>query len=130
MTKIIAPLGLCLLLAPAASSAKDKDMIVEYIRYEVAAPRHAEFLAAYQSAAQELEGSSHCLSYEVSQGVEEPNNFVVRIEWNSVEGHEKGFRGSPAFRTFLGKVKPFFSEIREMKHYRVASRGKGADQKK
>jgi len=110
----------------AAAPNKERDMVVEYIRYEVPAPRHDEFLAAYKAAAKELEASAHCVGYEVSEGVEEPNNFTVRIEWDSVEGHEKGFRGSPQFGSFFAKVKPFFSEIREMKHYRVAARGKGS----
>ena len=101
-------------------------MVVEYIRYQVQAPRHADFLAAYGSAAQELEGSAHCLRYEISQGIEEPDNFTVRIEWDSVEGHEKGFRGGASFSSFLAKVRPFYGEIREMKHYRVAAQGNGS----
>ena len=100
-------------------------MILEYIRYQVPAARHDEFLAAYEAAAGALQASSHCSSYEMSVGVEEPDNFIVRIEWDSLEGHEQGFRSSPEFATFFGKVKPFFSEIREMKHYRVAARGQG-----
>ena len=101
-------------------------MVIEYIRYEVPAARHEEFLAAYKSAAKELESSSHCVSFEIAEGVEEPNNFTVRIEWDSLDGHMKGFRGSTQFASFFSKVKPFFSQIREMKHYRVAARGVGA----
>jgi quinol monooxygenase YgiN len=101
-------------------------MVVEYIRYQVPAARHDEFLAAYQSASQELEASSHCVSYEIAQGVEELDNFIVRIEWDSLDGHERGFRTSAQFPSFFAKVKPFFSEIREMKHYRVATHGQGA----
>jgi quinol monooxygenase YgiN len=94
-------------------------MIVEYIRYEIPAAQHAQFIAAYKDAAKELEASEHCLRYEIAEGVEEPNNFTVRIEWDSVEGHERGFRASALFRPFLAKVTPFFDRIREMKHYRV-----------
>jgi len=112
--------------AVAAEPAKEKEMVIEYIRYEVPPAGHDEFLTAYKAAARELEASTHCVSYEISEGVEEPNNFTVRIEWDSIEGHEKGFRSSPQFGTFFAKVKPFFSQIREMKHYRVAARGKGA----
>jgi quinol monooxygenase YgiN len=101
-------------------------MVVEYIRYEVPAARHDEFVAAYRSAGNELQASGHCLSYEISEGVEEPDKFTVRIEWVSLEGHEKGFRTSAQFPPFFAKVKPFFAEIREMKHYRVALQGKGS----
>ncbi|MEO7735503.1 MAG: antibiotic biosynthesis monooxygenase [Kofleriaceae bacterium] len=101
-------------------------MIVEYIRYEVVAADHAAFLASYAAAASELAASTHCLRYEVTQGVEEPDHFIVRIEWDSVEGHEQGFRTSAQFPGFFAKVKPFFAAIREMKHYRVAASGAGA----
>ncbi len=94
-------------------------MVVEYIRYSVAAPRADEFEEAYRRASQVLEADPHCLRYEVARGVEEPEHFVVRIEWDSVEGHEQGFRSSPRFAEFFSDVRPFFGEIEEMKHYEV-----------
>jgi len=94
-------------------------MVIEYIRYRIPAERHGEFLDAYRSAHEELGASPHCARYEVSQGIEEPDNFIVRIEWDSLEGHEKGFRASAEFKTFFAKVKPFFSSILEMKHYQL-----------
>lgn len=94
-------------------------MVIEYIRYEIPPPRHAEFLAAYRAAGADLAASPHCLRHEIGQGVEEPDNFIVRIEWDSLEGHEQGFRKSAEFGPFFAKVKPFFANIREMKHYRA-----------
>jgi quinol monooxygenase YgiN len=94
-------------------------MIVEYVRYEVPASMADAFVAAYAAAAKELDASPHCLGYEVSRGAEEPQNFIVRIEWDSIEGHEGGFRRSPGFRNFFAAVRPFFAQIREMKHHRV-----------
>ena len=92
-------------------------MVIEYIRYSVPAERRADFERAYAEAAAVLDASEHCLRYEVSRGVEEPENYVVRIEWNSLEGHEKGFRGSPEFSSFFQRVRPFFDDIQEMRHY-------------
>jgi quinol monooxygenase YgiN len=94
-------------------------MVIEYIRYQIPAERHAEFRAAYLSAGVELRASPQCLRHEVSQGVEEPDHFIVRIEWDSVDGHLKIFRASAEFAAFFAKVKPFFSNILEMKHYQV-----------
>lgn len=92
-------------------------MVLEYIRYTVPEERSAEFEDAYRRAAAVLDADSHCLGYEVSRGVEEPEHFVVRIQWDSVEGHEQGFRTSERFAEFFAAVKPFFAEIDEMKHY-------------
>jgi quinol monooxygenase YgiN len=104
-------------------------MVVEYIRYRIDSARGDEFERAYAQAAQSLEASSHCLAYEVDHGVEDPTSYVVRIEWDSVEGHEQGFRKSPEFREFFAAVKPFFDDIEEMRHYETllagAERGRG-----
>ena len=94
-------------------------MVVEYIRYQIPAHQHLAFIEAYRSAGEELGSSAHCKGYQIAQGVEEPDNFIVRIEWDSLEGHEQGFRGSPPFAAFFAKVKPYFANIREMKHYRL-----------
>jgi quinol monooxygenase YgiN len=94
-------------------------MIVEYIRYEIPDPE--PFLRGYQTARAALDSSRHCLAYELSRCTEEPASFILRIEWDSVEGHLQGFRKSPEFAEFLGAVRPFIENIREMRHYQVTS---------
>lgn len=110
----------------AGAAGTEKTMVVEYVRYRIPSTRHAEFLAAYRAAAEDLAASPQCHAFEISQGVEEPDNFTVRIEWDSIEGHERGFRKGPQFAAFFAKVKPFFAAIQEMKHYQVAAQGRGA----
>lgn len=92
-------------------------MIVEYIRYEGASAQIDAVVAAYQQAAQHLDAAPECIRYEVARGVEVPGTVIVRIEWTSIEAHEKGFRGGPHFGPFLSLVRPFIPLIREMKHY-------------
>jgi quinol monooxygenase YgiN len=92
-------------------------MVVEYVRYRISTDRQEPFEAAYRDAARSLDASEHCLAYDLSKGVEEPEHYILRIEWDSLEGHEQGFRGSPEFQTFLAAVRPFVEDIEEMKHY-------------
>ena len=95
-------------------------MIVEYIRYKIAdAARQTELIYAYEAAQESLLASPHCLGYELSQCSEEPSHFILRIEWDSHEGHFKGFRQSAEFRPFLIAVQPFVGDIEEMRHYEV-----------
>ena len=94
-------------------------MVLEYVRYVVPAERSDEFEAAYGRAQEALSVSEHCRRWELARGVEEPENYILRIEWDSLEGHEQGFRGSPEFKGFFEAVKPFFGQIQEMKHYEV-----------
>lgn len=94
-------------------------MIIEYIRYEIAADEAEAFIDAYRAAAKDLDSSPHCLGYELTRGVEEPQRFTVRILWDSVEGHMNGFRRSADFTRFLPLIRPYVPAINEMKHYEV-----------
>jgi hypothetical protein len=42
---------------------------------------------------------------------------MLRIEWDSADGHLQGFRKSPLFGPFLQAVRPFLEQLREMRHY-------------
>lgn len=92
-------------------------MIVEYIRYRIPEHRKFEFELAYATAQSSLQRSPHCLGCEVTRSVDEPTSYIVRIEWDSVEGHRSGFARSSLFPKFLAAVRPFFGDIEEMRYY-------------
>jgi quinol monooxygenase YgiN len=96
-------------------------MVIEYIRYTIPPEQGATFEAAYAEARAVLDASEHCLGYEVARGVEEPEHYVVRIEWDSLAGHERGFRTSSGFADFFAAVRPFFDQIAEMRHYEATT---------
>ena len=94
-------------------------MIVEYTRYKIDESRRAAFLNDYRKAAESLKSSMNCLAYELTQCTEDEAYFTLRIEWDSEEGHLKGFRTGAEFKTFLPLVKPYINDIEEMRHYRL-----------
>lgn len=96
-------------------------MVIEYIRYRIPEDQRGSFEAAYGEAQRPLRASPHCLAYELARCVEEPACYVLRIEWDSVEGHMEGFRRSEEFRAFFQHIRPFVEQIEEMRHYEVTS---------
>jgi len=92
-------------------------MIVEYIRYRLPPERCAEFERAYGLAGEPLLASPHCQAYELTRCTEDPTCYVLRIEWDSAEGHLQGFRRTADFRTFVQHIEPFVPSIEEMCHY-------------
>ena len=92
-------------------------MIVEYIRYAIPAADRDAFEAAYALAFEPLSASPHCLGYSLARCVEDPTQYVLRIEWDSAEGHLQGFRRSAEFRQFLPHIRPYVGAIAEMRHY-------------
>lgn len=99
-------------------------MIIEYIRYKLKGATGGtipnpsdDFEAAYAVAATSLAACPHCLGFELSRCREEPDRYILRIEWDSLEGHLSGFRRSREFNSFLNAIKPFIGSIEEMLHY-------------
>ena len=96
-------------------------MIVEYIRYKIDEERRAAFEKAYAKAGESLAASSQCLAYELSRCTEDAQQYILRIEWDSADGHMKGFRSSPEFKTFFAAIQPYVKDIEEMRHYEVTA---------
>lgn len=96
-------------------------MIVEYIRYKIPPAQAARFEQDYAEAARSLGASAHCLGYELTCCLDEPASYILRIEWDSVEGHMQGFRGSAEFRSFFAAIKPYVDMIEEMRHYQATA---------
>jgi truncated hemoglobin YjbI len=49
--------------------------------------------------------------------VEQPELYVLRISWDSLDGHLKDFRSSDQFREFFAEIRPYVDAIEEMQHY-------------
>jgi heme-degrading monooxygenase HmoA len=101
------------------SMSKNTSYSVEIIRYSIPENQSADFEAAYASAGIILQKSPYCLEYEIIHGIDEPQHFIVRIHWTSLEDHLNGFRKSKEFGSFFNLVKPFYNNIEEMKHYEL-----------
>jgi quinol monooxygenase YgiN len=99
----------------------EQTMIVEYIRYKIDEPRRADFEKAYQDAGKALDASRHCHAYELTHCTEAAESYILRIEWDSEDGHVKGFRSSPEFKTFFAAIQPYVKDIEEMRHYQLTS---------
>ena len=95
-------------------------MIVEYIRYRLKGDA-AAFEAAYVRAQASLRASPECLGWELTRCHEEPDRYVLRIEWRSLEAHLQGFRKGPTFPAFLAEIRPFIDQIEEMQHYEATA---------
>jgi quinol monooxygenase YgiN len=96
------------------------DGAVEYIRYRIPKERADAFIDAYRAAVVPLHASEYCLGYDLAHCEEEPELFILRIRWTSIDDHLQRFRSSDQFRRFFSHIGPFVDQIEEMQHYTVA----------
>ena len=92
-------------------------MIVEYIRYVLKDHAPEDLTKAYELAGEQLRSAPECLGYELTHCGEDGACFILRITWQSAQAHMQGFRKGAHFPPFLQCIRPFVSEIAEMRHY-------------
>lgn len=92
-------------------------MIVEYLRYTIDDARQSKFIDDYKNATMSLQSSPYCENYEFCQCVEDPTQFIIRIQWSSADDHLQKFRKSDEFRAFFPQIKSYLDDIDEMRHY-------------
>jgi heme-degrading monooxygenase HmoA len=51
------------------------------------------------------------------QGVESPDSFVLRVEWNTLEDHMQGFRQGPLFAEWRSHFFHLLAGPPDMSHY-------------
>jgi heme-degrading monooxygenase HmoA len=51
----------------------------------------------------------------LTRGVENPDRFVLLVEWDSLEAHTEGFRGSERFSRWRAIIDPHF-ESADVQH--------------
>lgn len=91
-------------------------MTLEVVQFDVTPGREADFLSDHLQARQLLAANPHCLGFSLKRCVERPGRFLFLVEWDSVEGHEVGFRSTAEFEAFKDWVRPHFERL-EIDHY-------------
>jgi heme-degrading monooxygenase HmoA len=57
--------------------------------------------------------------HQVWKGIETPERYLLQIEWDTLEAHTVGFRGSPAFADWRAIVGPFFAGPPTVEHFNL-----------
>lgn len=92
-------------------------MILEHVVLPVHAGREAEFEVAFAEARQLIEASAGCRGVSLTRGVEHPETYLLLVEWDSVDAHETGFRGSPAYAKWSGLLHGFYDPFPTVTHF-------------
>ena len=90
-------------------------MVLEVALIDVTDP--AGFEAAFLDAQGILRGTDGVRSVRMTHGIENPNRFVLLVEWDSVEAHEQNFRGTERFTRWRAAIGPFFANPPLVQHF-------------
>jgi heme-degrading monooxygenase HmoA len=93
-------------------------MILEVADIRIAPGCQAAFeRAAHHGIQTVIAASKGFRGYEVRHSIESPERYLLLIEWDTLEDHTVGFRGSAAHAQWRSIVAEFFAEPPFVEHF-------------
>jgi heme-degrading monooxygenase HmoA len=100
-------------------------MILEMAVLQVKPGLADEFRRAFRTAEPIIAGSTGYVSHELHRCVEDPNQFLLLVRWQTLEDHTRGFRGSPEYQRWKALLHHFYDLFPTVLHYEL-ERGRTA----
>jgi len=92
-------------------------MIVEAALLSIRPGSESEFEKIFPRAIAVIAHAKGYLAHELRRSIESPNRYALRIEWQTLEDHTVGFRGSPAFAQWRAYIGPYFEVPPVVEHF-------------
>jgi len=96
-------------------------MIMEFAQLTIRSGSERQFEAEFPAAIKVLGGSRGYLSHELRRSMESPNRYALIVQWQTIEDHTVGFRGSPAFSQWRAAIGPFLASAPVVEHFQAVA---------
>ncbi|HUY65790.1 MAG TPA: antibiotic biosynthesis monooxygenase [Acidimicrobiales bacterium] len=83
-------------------------MILEHALITIRPGTADDFEDALARARPIIAASHGFISLELHHGIEQPDQYLLLVEWESLDDHLVGFRASAAFTEWRALIGPFF----------------------
>jgi heme-degrading monooxygenase HmoA len=97
-------------------------MIVEHAFFTIRAGSEADFEAAFEQARLVIASSKGFRNLALSRCIETPGQYLLLVEWDTLEDHTVGFRESDLFIEWRRLLSPYFESLPEVTHFTPLSR--------
>ena len=92
-------------------------MITEHALLDVIPGREEEFVESMERAKAIVAASPGFVSLRVERCVERPSCFLLLVEWERLEDHTEGFRGSAGYRDWRAALHHFYDPFPVVEHF-------------
>lgn len=92
-------------------------MILEHAILPVRPGLEREFEAAFEQARPLIAAQPGFRSLRLSRSLETPHEYLLLVEWDSVEAHTDGFRRSPEYLEWKALLHDFYEPFPVVEHF-------------
>ena len=97
-------------------------MILEHAILDVRHGEEPTFEVAFSRATAIISSMPGFHSLALQRCVETPSRYLLLVEWERLEDHTEGFRGSPQYQEWRALLHHFYDPIPVVDHYRSVVR--------
>jgi len=98
-----------------------ESMILEVAILDVIKGQEKEFEVAFEKAQKIISTMNGYISHQLQKCIEKENRYIFLVNWQTLEAHTKGFRGSPEYQEWKKLLHHFYSPFPEVQHYEMVS---------
>ncbi len=92
-------------------------MILEVARLDVRPGMEAEFETTFAEARKIISSQKGFLSLDLKRCIEASNRYLLLVEWETLEDHTEGFRGSADYQEWRKLLHHFYDPFPVVEHY-------------
>jgi heme-degrading monooxygenase HmoA len=92
-------------------------VVVEHAVLPVRPGEETEFEAAFAQARPLIEATPGFVGLRLLRGVERPSDYLLLVEWERLEDHTEGFRGSDRYSVWSGLLHAFYAPFPVVEHF-------------
>jgi heme-degrading monooxygenase HmoA len=94
-------------------------MLLEAAILDVIPGREKEFEEAFTQASPLIAGMQGYISHQLQHCLEAPSRFLLLVQWETLESHTIGFRGSAAYQEWKKLLHHFYDPFPVVQHYEL-----------
>jgi heme-degrading monooxygenase HmoA len=92
-------------------------MVVEHALLPVKTGQEAAFELAFGEAKTIIAAMPGFRSLTLSRGIERADTYLLLVEWDRLEDHTEGFRGSPEYQRWRELLHHFYEPFPTVEHF-------------
>jgi heme-degrading monooxygenase HmoA len=92
-------------------------MILEVAMLNVRQGQETKFEAAFSPAETIIGSVKGHIAHQLQRCVEQQRKYLLLVQWERLEDHTEGFRGSPQYQEWKGLLHRFYDSFPSIEHY-------------
>ncbi|MFM2343410.1 MAG: hypothetical protein RLZZ210_18 [Pseudomonadota bacterium] len=94
-------------------------MVLEVAILNIIPSQENEFETAFSEASKIISSSVGYISHQLQRCIEKQNQYILLVNWATLEDHTQGFRGSAKYQEWRALLHHFYNPFPVVEHYEL-----------